>query len=325
VIHDGGPNIQLAHIVRHTPHGAGAGGRDAAIVDVAQDLLLRHLHLEGVLDRLAMKGGTSLRKLYAGGAGRFSTDLDFGVMSLTDAADDALTELIVRIDGLTLGPFTYRVEERRGKWHIRCGHPFGGEPTAGSKIDLGPAPWLEPVRRSWVPMAIHERYGLPELPSLQVVRLEENIAEKVARLNRTTTARDMYDLRWIMTTPAIAGALDRALIRRLAVLKIWADTRGVAAGAARWNTTDGAGAFDSVRWLRDRSQRDFDIDDIGALAVPRPSARQLTEGVSGHFTFLAALDEDEKVIARAEEQDRTLALRMLAALPGGRLTNIGLR
>jgi len=32
------------------------------------------------------------------------------------------------------------------------------------------------------------------MPELQVVRLEKNIAEKISRLNRTTTARDLYDL-----------------------------------------------------------------------------------------------------------------------------------
>ncbi|MBC7763533.1 MAG: hypothetical protein H7201_17445 [Candidatus Saccharibacteria bacterium] len=55
--------LTIGHIARHTPHGAGAQGRDAAIVDIAQDLLLRHLQGTGVLDALAFKGGTSLRKL----------------------------------------------------------------------------------------------------------------------------------------------------------------------------------------------------------------------------------------------------------------------
>jgi predicted nucleotidyltransferase component of viral defense system len=41
-------------------------GRDAAVIDIAQDLLLRDLHERGSLDALVFKGGTSLRKLYAG-------------------------------------------------------------------------------------------------------------------------------------------------------------------------------------------------------------------------------------------------------------------
>lgn len=63
--------LTVGHIARHTPPGAGAQGRDAAIIDIVQDLLLRHLHGTGILDALAFKGGTSLRKLYAGNAGRF--------------------------------------------------------------------------------------------------------------------------------------------------------------------------------------------------------------------------------------------------------------
>lgn len=46
-------------------------------------------------------------------------------------------------------------------------------------------------RQGQSPMPIHVQYGfgLPEIPA---VRLEENIAEKFARLNRTATARELY-------------------------------------------------------------------------------------------------------------------------------------
>lgn len=72
-------DIQLGHIARHTPRGAGSQGREAAVIDIAQDLLLQRLHGEGVLDSLAIKGGTAIRKLYAGKEGRFSLDLDFAM------------------------------------------------------------------------------------------------------------------------------------------------------------------------------------------------------------------------------------------------------
>lgn len=42
-------SIQPGHIARHTPKNAGAQGREAAVVDVAQDLLLRELYENGVL------------------------------------------------------------------------------------------------------------------------------------------------------------------------------------------------------------------------------------------------------------------------------------
>jgi hypothetical protein len=58
--------VTVGWIARHTPKGAGAGGREAAILDIAHDLLLRELHETGALDALVFKGGTALRKLYAG-------------------------------------------------------------------------------------------------------------------------------------------------------------------------------------------------------------------------------------------------------------------
>lgn len=313
--------LTVGHLARHTPRGAGAQGRDAAIVDVAQDLLLRHLSQLGVLDALAFKGGTSLRKLYAGSAGRFSLDLDFAAAKIGEDPEDALIAVIAAVDGLGVGPFNYRVAERRGKWYLIFGHAFGGAAlTLQSKLDLNPPPWLEPVWRGWQPMPIHRQYGEPALPRLQVIRLEENIAEKIARLNRATPARDMYDLRWVITNPQIAGALDLPLVRRLALLKIWVDAHGVHAGATRWKPGHEGVPFDPDRWLRDRSHGEFDEEDIGALAVPVPSAKELSESIRDHFGFLRHLDEEEEVLALAREQDRPLTLRLLAELPDGRLT-----
>jgi len=65
----------------------------------------------------------------------------------------------------------------------------GSPETLSSKLDVSPPPWLEPVSRAWVPMPIHQRYGNPPLPALPVVRLVENLAEKISRLNRATPAR----------------------------------------------------------------------------------------------------------------------------------------
>jgi len=85
-----GVNITAGQVARHTPRAAGAQGRDAALVDIAQDLLLRDLHEQGLLDELAFKGGTALRKLYAGNQGRFSLDLDFSVATIGADSDDIL-------------------------------------------------------------------------------------------------------------------------------------------------------------------------------------------------------------------------------------------
>ena len=312
-------------IARHTPPGVGVDGRDAAVIDIAQDLLLRELHLRGVLDRLVFKGGTSLRKLYAGNQGRFSLDLDFSVASPADDPDTVVLALVTEIDSMTVGPFGYGVMERRGKWWLTIGSDFATPgSTLSSKLDVSPPPWLDPVRRPWIKMPVHATYGQPGLPELQVIRLEENIAEKISRLNRTTTARDLYDLSWLAAHQRDIGGLDTGLIRRLVVLKVWADANGVSAANVRWKPGHEPRPFDPDKWLRTRAATEVDLADIGALAVPTPSLADLNAAIQTHYRFLRGLDPTERQLAAAREQDRHLALRLLAELPGARLAALGL-
>lgn len=318
-------SLTIGWISRHTPPGAGVNGRDAAVIDIAQDLLLRELHGLGVLDALAFKGGTSLRKFYAGNHGRFSLDLDFSVASFADDPDSVLLSLISEIDALAVGPFTYGVRERRGKWWLTIRTEFATTDSAlSSKLDVSPPPWLDPVRRGWVPMPVHATYGPPVLPQLQVIRLEENIAEKISRLNRTTTARDLYDLAWLATHQRVIGSLDTDLIRRLAVLKIWVDAHGVRAAHANWKPGHEPRAFDPGHWLRGRVATEVDLADIGALAIPTPSLAELNAAIQAHYSFLRSLDTAERQVAEAREQDRHLVLRLLGELPGARLSALGL-
>ena len=87
--------ITTGWLARHTPQGP--GGRQAALIDIAQDLLLARLCERGVFDHLVFKGGTALRRL---NAGRFSTDLDFSVRN-PDAPEVP--------SGLEVGPADQRV------------------------------------------------------------------------------------------------------------------------------------------------------------------------------------------------------------------------
>jgi predicted nucleotidyltransferase component of viral defense system len=56
-----------------------SGLRDMMIAEkeVVLTFLLQLLSERDILNRLAFKGGTCLRKIYIGSQGRFSTDLDF--------------------------------------------------------------------------------------------------------------------------------------------------------------------------------------------------------------------------------------------------------
>ncbi len=183
------------------------------MIDIAQDLLLRDLDESGVIDHLAFKGGTALRKLYAGSAGRFSTDLDFSVRSAGEDMGAVVELLVEAIEGTECGPFRYGIRHRRGKPYVTIESDLGNLETLTCKLDVNPPPWLPTERRAWAPMPIHARYGGP-LPELNVIQIEENIAEKIARLNRVTPARDAYDLVWIMRNRPRLGRRTGSARRR---------------------------------------------------------------------------------------------------------------
>jgi hypothetical protein len=63
-----GHRITLGWIHRHLPPRA-AVGVEIAVLDIAQDFLLAGLHSEGLFDNLLVfKGGTAIRKMWAGTA-----------------------------------------------------------------------------------------------------------------------------------------------------------------------------------------------------------------------------------------------------------------
>ena len=66
-----------------------SGLRDIMIAEkeVILTFLLQLLSERGILDRLAFKGGTCLRKMFIGSQGRFSTDLDFTALEEDDHED----------------------------------------------------------------------------------------------------------------------------------------------------------------------------------------------------------------------------------------------
>ncbi len=310
------PKLTPGHLARHAP-GKSAQGREAALIDVAQDLLLRELADVGVLSTLAFKGGTAIRKVHAGASGRFSTDLDFAVRNLADDPSTVLDIIAESCDGLELGGIRFGIEARRGKLHLTyVSDLVAGTGALSSKLDVGPPPWLMPEDRAWVPLPIHDRYGGP-LPKLPVVRIEETVAEKIARLTRRTYARDVYDLVWIARQPGLP--LDHALVRRLAVLKCWVDLHGLTTAHHAWPPAHGPRTMDVERWLRPRVASEFDDEQIGLLTTPTPNLEELGADLPRYYSWLGELDDDERSIAAGAAGDRALVLRLLAELPGGRL------
>jgi predicted nucleotidyltransferase component of viral defense system len=274
------------HLVRH--YQGVKGGRDAALLDIAQDFALHHLHELGLFGRgLVFKGGTALRKFRAGSAGRFSTDLDF-----TAGEEGLALDVLQALDGADVDGFGFTVERmgddgRRGD--LRVETPFGS-PDLGAKVELSrhpltlPAELLEPV-----PLPIHARYGFV-MPALPVVRAEEAVAEKLARYRRVSLARDLYDLAWF----AQAGALDEPLVRRLWVLKSFRDV-----------VVDGRGdkPLNPERILSQREVADFDREDIGVLTRPVDIPTWVAQ-LQTRYAFLRDLTADERRWSVCNARDR---------------------
>lgn len=289
--------ITEGYLVRHFQ--GRRGGRGPAIIDIAQDHLLCRLAESGVFDLgVSLKGGTAIRKFRAGNAGRFSTDLDFA--GVDDTAADLLVEVV---DGARVGPFAFSLEPLEGTRRMRVliASPFG-ETDVPARLDLGRRPlWLPPEVLSALPLPIHEHYDFP-LPPVPTARIEEVIAEKLARYRRGSLARDLYDLAWLTSRP-----FDESLVRRLTALKIWCDV-----------VDDGLGEkpFDPEEILRPRAEAEFKSEAIGYLTTP-VDVPGWVRIVRDRFSFLRDLDEVERRVARCGLADEWEVRRMIEALGQG--------
>ncbi len=285
--------ITEGYLARHA--GARRGGADAALLDVAQDYALKHLHDEGAFDLgLVLKGGTSLRKFRAGNAGRFSTDLDFA------APDVGAGELLIdMLDGATLWDVEFRIVDREAlRGRLEVSTPVGS-PRIPAKVEVSPRPlWLPTSVQAPVPLPVHKGYEF-ELPGLPVPAFEESLAEKLAAWRRRRKIRDLYDLYLFGQ-----GALDEALIRRLFVLKVWHDV-----------VEDGLGHGPLVA---DEAVRGVEIarlppEDIGLLTQPVEPERWF-EFIADRYAFLDSLDADEKRVARCNPGDSYFVSELVRTL-----------
>lgn len=286
--------ITEGYLVRHCQ--GRRGGRGPALIDIAQDHLLFRLADQGLFDLgMALKGGTAIRKLWAGNAGGFSTDLDFA--GLDDAAADLVLEAV---DGAQVGPFSFATEPIDGTLRVRVliTSPLGS-PDVPARLDLGRRPlWLEAQPAQPIALPIHQRYdfALPAIPAAQV---EEIIAEKLARYRRASLARDLYDLAWFASRP-----FDEARVRRLTVLKVWHDVIDDGLGDA---------PFSAEQVLRQRAEREFQPEAIGYLTTPVDIPRWVTAVVT-RFAFLRDLDDFEQRVARCSRGDEWQVRQAVAGL-----------
>jgi predicted nucleotidyltransferase component of viral defense system len=256
---------------------------DIAEREIVLTYLLSILSDKGLLDHLAFKGGTAIRKLYLGGTGRFSLDLDFSAIS--DVAPDALVlDLTGHLHGQTYhgltftipSPDYYATDDSCGA-EVTYRHDWVTAGRFGVQISFRAQPLLPvtptPLRR--------ERYfdwmGI-EPPDIPALSLLEVIGEKVRAAIQRTRVRDLYDLHQLAHQP-----FDRDVVRRVAIVKCW-ETRYI---------------FDPVAFLASLPEGKHDWSDLSRLvrrdrlAAPDDIIRTVQEA----YAFLGEMTEEEARLA----------------------------
>jgi len=199
-----------------------SGLRDKLVAerDVVLTYALRGLLDAGVMDHLAFKGGTCLRKIVFGSAGRFSEDLDFTVDS-DGPEDDVLEQVVETFNrehyGITFSFDDYYKTEDDLSFggDVRYRHAWNDAGRFHLQSSLRERPTL-PAKP--LPMKEQAYFKQVEFEIFDVRSLEpiEMIAEKVRAAYQRAKVRDLYDLHRFATTP-----FDGDLLRRLVVLKLW--------------------------------------------------------------------------------------------------------
>jgi predicted nucleotidyltransferase component of viral defense system len=287
--------ITQGYLSRHFQGKSGMA--DAALLDVAQDYALKFLHDQGLFDLgTVLKGGTSLRKLRAGNAGRFSTDLDF-------ATPDVETgELLLdTIDGAELFDVRFTLADREAlRGNLVVDTPLG-QPRIPARIEISPRPlWLPTESTVPVKLPVHAGYEFT-LPSVPTPALEESLSEKLAAWRRRRKIRDLYDLDLFGRR-----TLNEPLIRRLLVLKVWHDV-----------VEDGLGTkpFDPNEIVDEVEIRRLPSEDIGLLTQPVDPAAWLAR-VRVRYRFVTELDDVEIGVTACNQRDRYAVSQLVKELQG---------
>ena len=256
---------------------------DIAEREIVLTYVLSILSDGGLLSRLAFKGGTAIRKLYLGGTGRFSLDLDF--TSISNIAPDTLVLDLVSLlheqtyHGLAFtipSPDYYATDDSCGA-EITYRHDWVAAGRFGVQISCRAQPLLPvtptPLRR--------ERYfdwmdvEPPDVPALSPL---EVIGEKVRAAIQRTRVRDLYDLYQLARQP-----FDRDVVRRIAIVKCW-ETRY---------------AFDPAAFLAGLSEGKYDWSDLSRLVRRDRLAGpgEVIQSVQQAYAFLSEMTAEEARLA----------------------------
>jgi len=284
-----------------------SGLRDIMIAEkeVVLTFLLQLLSERGILDKLAFKGGTCLRKIFVGSQGRFSTDLDFTGIEEHDHEEiilDMMQAFEPPFHGIQFAiPDEGYYETQDGlAWGVNPTYSHGWNASGVSEVKLQVSRRETPTLPTELRPQIEQSYfKLLSFAHVEIMclALPEILAEKIRACYQRNKARDIYDLSTFATRP-----LDHALIRCLVVLKLW----------------QARDSFYPARLMQKfQDGRDFDWDDLRQLlnrsvVIDRD---RITADCARGFGFLADLTDEERILANDQHQrERTLWDKLRAEL-----------
>jgi hypothetical protein len=258
---------------------------DVAEREVVLTYVLRILADAGLLQQLAFKGGTAIRKLHLG-------------------QETVVLELVGTLQGQTTHGLTFSIPS--SDYYANpdsCGavvtysHAWITDGRFGIQISFRDPPLL-PLRPTPLrPERYFEWLGFTP-PEVRALDLHEILGEKIRATSQRSRVRDLYDLYQFAS-----HRFDRDLVRRLAVLKCW---------ETRWK-------FDPTAILAGLSEANYDWLDLRRLVrrSGAPSPEAIIQGVRRGFAFLAPLEGDEALLARdAHGRERRAYDRLVSQLPG---------
>lgn len=267
-------------LVQWYAHDAGVD-LDIAEREIVLAYSLKIFHDGGLLNSLAFKGGTAIRKLFMGNTGRFSLDLDFTAIGDV-TPDDIVLELVHLLDGQSYYDLTFSIAKDAfyvAEDSLSCGAEvsYSHQWTTSSRFDVQisfRAPPLLPVKR--IPL-LQERYfewmdiDIPNIPGLDLL---EVIGEKIRAAAQRSRVRDLYDLYQLGHQP-----FDREIVRRIAIIKCW-ETRF---------------SLEPASFLDDLPRGRYDWPDLTRLvrSTRLISAEELVNSVQKNYAFLQELSAEE--------------------------------
>lgn len=291
--------------VRRYAHQSGLRDMMIAEKEIILTYAIQLFAERGILDKLAFKGGTCLRKIHLGSQGRFSTDLDFTAIEEHDPEDLILEMMDVFQDpfhDIAFGLEDEWYETQDGlSWGINPTYRHEWNPDGDSEIRMQisfretPTMAVESLRQCEQSYFKELEFTPVQVTSLA---LEEIIAEKIRACYQRDKARDIYDLGVLATRP-----LNQALVRRLVVLKLWQSKDSFDPGRLVAKFSDG---------------KDFDWADLEQLVHKdqRIDRHAICKQCASGYAFLTNLsDEERKLASDPHVRERVLSKALRENLP----------